>query len=138
MQHGHTHTRHTARQATRQTRSLPRGNVATKKHSNAFVIKAISVFIVGAVMFSASHDVIFAELRALKVAQPALFFAPVDEGRDVVPAICEALNHKISGSDEFKLAVKHYLIGSLLDEHEMLIPTNFLHLLPQPLQLLLL
>ena len=96
------------------------------------MIKALSVFIIGTVMSSISDDVILAELRALKVAQPALFCVPIDEDRDVVPAICEALNLKISSEK-----VNQIHIGILLDRYEMIIITNFLHLLPRPLPLLL-
>ena len=83
-----------------------------------------------------------AELRALKAAQPALFVAPIDEDRDMVPAICEALNRESAGissrpGSQTQIGMLQTQIGILLDTHEMLIPTNFLHLLPQPLPLLL-
>jgi hypothetical protein len=89
-------------------------------------------------MSCTSSDVILAELRALKVAQPALFFVPIDEDRDVVPAICEALNLKSTGiASHHQVLMRQTQIGHLLDRYDMLIPTNFLHLLPHPLPFLL-
>jgi hypothetical protein len=88
----------------------------------------------------ASSDEILVELlRALKVAQPALFFVPMDEDRDAVPAICEALNLQkrdgIVGRHDVIMCQTR--IGRLLDRYDMLIPSNFLHLLPHPLPFLL-